>query len=164
MNAFKQVVAIGALALFASMASAADLKPQDFAEIGQLYAKYNQAIDSGNAEGWADTFTPDGVFSKTTVGRDALIAFAKGFYESGSGKRRHWNDNLILTGTAEGADGSVYLMLWDTGNRPATLMVSGIYEDKLVKTKNGWRFKSRAVKVDTAKPAAAATPTQEPAK
>src|SRR5215831_792511 len=142
-------------------AQAKDLTAQDLAEIQTLYAKYNQVLDAGKAEAWADTFTPDGVFNKTNVGRDALINFAKGFYQQGGGKRRHWNTNLIVTGTSEGADGSVYLMLWDVGARPATIIVTGIYADKLVKTKDGWRFKSRVVNADAPRPAA---PAAEPGK
>ena len=156
MKFFKQLAVTAAFAMFASLnAFAADLKPQDIIEIEQLYAKYNQAIDAGNGEAWADTFTPDGVFNKTNVGRDALIAFVKNFQTQGGGFRRHWNTNLVLTGTKEGADGSVYLMLWDIGNKPQTIVVTGIYEDKLVKTKGGWRFTSRVVKPDPARPAAA---------
>ena len=161
-----KLIAVGALAAVASMANAADLKPQDMMEIQQLYSKYNQVLDAGKAEAWADTFTPDGVFNKTNVGRDALITFAKNFFDQGQGKRRHWNTNMVVTGTSEGADGSVYLTLWDTGNRPATIIVTGIYEDKLVKTKAGWRFKSRVVNPDTPRaPAAApAAPAAPPAK
>ena len=48
-----------------------------------------------------------------------------------------------ITPTAEGADGACYLMLWNTSGRPATIIVSAIYRDKLVKTVDGWRFKSR---------------------
>jgi SnoaL-like domain len=156
MKNFKYLIA-GIMSLLAwAGVEAANLTTQDLADIQQLYAKYNQVLDAGKAEAWADTFTPDGVFNKTNVGRDALITFAKGFYEQGGGKRRHWNTNLVLTGTSEGADGSVYLMLWDVGNRPATILVTGIYEDKLVKTKDGWRFKSRAVNADTPRPAAPA--------
>jgi len=151
-----KLIAMTAVALFAfANAHAANLTPQDMAEIQTLYAKYNQVLDAGKAEAWADTFTADGAFNKTNVGRDALIAFAKGFYDQGGGKRRHWNTNLILTGTSEGADGSVYLMLWDVGNRPATIIVTGIYEDKLVKTKDGWRFKTRLVNPDAPRAAAA---------
>src|SRR5215471_4649641 len=156
-----KLMAIAAAALFAFSAQAANLTPADMSEIQTLYAKYNQVLDAGKAEAWADTFTPDGVFNKTNIGRDALITFAKNFYQQGGGKRRHWNTNLVLTGTAEGADGSVYLMLWDVGGRPATILVTGIYEDKLVKTKDGWRFKSRVVNADTPRPAA---PAAEPAK
>ena len=116
---------------------------QDYTEIDQLYARYNFAIDSGDAEGWADTFTSDGIFGGNTEGRAALVEFAKNFHKGQNGAARHWNTNLVVTPTAKGADGACYLMLWNTSDRPATITVSAIYRDKLVKTANGWRFKSR---------------------
>jgi hypothetical protein len=149
----------GILALLAwSGVQAANLTTQDLVEIQQLYAKYNHAIDSGNAEVWADTFTDDGVFNTRFKGRDQLMGFIKTWRERMNGaNRRHWNSNLLLAGTNEGADGSVYLMLWDIGAKPQAVVSTGMYEDKLVKTKSGWRFKSRVVKGDA--PPAAATPT-----
>jgi hypothetical protein len=144
------------LALACSVASAADLSVQDRLDIEQLYAAYNHAIDGGDAEGWADTFTPDGVFNTRFTGREALVGFVKSWKERGGGNRRHWNSNLRVVATPDGATGSVYLMLWDVGVKPATIVSTGKYEDVLVKTKDGWRFKSRVVKGDA--PAAAAAP------
>ena len=160
---FSKHLTLAALLLTAFVANAAPPSTQEMIDIQQLYATYNQALDAGDAEGWANTFTPDGVFNKTNVGHDALVTFAKGFYAQGSGMRRHWNTNLVLKSTAEGVDGSVYLMLWDVGNRPATIIVTGIYEDKLVKTKDGWRFKSRTVKPDPSKGAAMPAPAPQTA-
>jgi hypothetical protein len=136
--------------LAASSTYAADLTPQDYLQIEQLYAAYNHAIDSGDAEGWANTFTPDGVFSNRFTGRDALMGFVKSWQERGGASRRHWNSNLRVVATAEGASGSVYLMLWDVGQKPATIVSTGKYEDVLVNTATGWRFKSRVVKGDAA--------------
>lgn len=152
----KTFVIAAALALFAAPILAAEkLTTDDYAEITQLYGKYNHAIDSGNGEAWADTFTPDGVFRKTTVGREALVKFVENFSKSSNGGFRHWNSNMTVVGTAEGADGSVYLMLWNVGVRPQVIVTTGTYIDKLVKTPAGWRFKSRDIKGDTALPAAA---------
>lgn len=67
-------IVMGALALLATAANAEPMTAQDYFEIQQLYAKYNHAIDSGNADGYADTFTPDGVFNGN-AGRDALKKF-----------------------------------------------------------------------------------------
>jgi hypothetical protein len=159
MKLIKQFAIASVFALFAAASAFAEIpSTKEMIDIQMLYAQYNQALDAGNAEAWADTFTPDGVFNKTNVGRAALITFAKNFYAQGGGFRRHWNTNLVLKDTSEGIDGSVYLTLWDVGNRPATIVVTGIYEDKLVKTKDGWRFKSRTVKPDPARPAAASAP------
>jgi hypothetical protein len=138
-------------------ALAEPLTTQDYLEIQQLYSKYNQAIDSGNAEEWAGTFTRDGVFNNRFTGREALIGFVNTWKANGL-TRRHWNTNLVLTGTGQGATGSVYLMLMDVGVKPATVLTTGVYSDELVKTPEGWRFKTRVVKPDVvaAKPAAVA--------
>ena len=123
------------------------LTADDYAEITQLYAKYNFAIDSGDGEGWAATFTPDGVFGKM-VGHDALVAFVADFYKRNEGRARHWNSNVVITATAEGANGACYLLLFNTGVKPAVPMGNAKYDDKLVMTASGWRFKSRTVVPD----------------
>jgi hypothetical protein len=119
---------LGALAFMASPAFAAEkLTLQDYAEIQQLYAKYNHAIDSGDAETWADTFTADGVFNKRFTGREALVGFIKLWREKmGGATRRHWNSNLNVVGTPEGANGAVYLMLMDVGTKPASVLSTGM--------------------------------------
>jgi ketosteroid isomerase-like protein len=145
---------IAMLAFFACVgtANAAPLTTQDQLDIQQLYSTYNAAIDSGDAEGWAATFTPDGQFLSFN-GKDALVGFVKRWHESmGGATRRHWNSNLNIKGTADGAAGTVYLMLVDVSGK--TIYSTGIYTDTLVKTADGWRFKKRMLKQDA--PAAAA--------
>jgi bifunctional aromatase (cyclase/dehydratase) len=131
------------------------LTTQDYLDIQQLYARYNVAIDTGDAEGWAGTFTPDGVFNNTSRGHDALVQFIKDWRDKRNGaNRRHWNSNLVINAAPDGAAGSVYLELLDVGVRPATIATTGSYEDALVKTPQGWRFKTRIVHGDPApKPA-----------
>jgi SnoaL-like domain len=155
----KTVIAL--LAVFAVAAGAADaagtagaLSAQDDFEIQQLYAKYNIAIDSGDAEGYASTFTPDGVFN-TFAGHDALVGFAKMWREKlGGATRKHWNTNLQISGTSKEASGFVYLMLVDIGTKPASILATATYTDSLIKTKEGWRFTKRTTKSDVP-PAAA---------
>jgi len=125
------------------------LTTQDYVDIQQLYARYNHAIDTGNAEAWADTFTPDGTFNTTWKNRDGLINFIHRWVDQMNGaNRRHWNSNLVITPTAEGANGTVYLMLLDVGAKPPVIASTSKYTDVLVKTPQGWRFKSRVVKAD----------------
>nr|WP_298717913.1 nuclear transport factor 2 family protein [uncultured Steroidobacter sp.] len=151
---FSRAAAVVALAVAASAATAADLTTQDYIDIEQLYATYNHAIDSGDGEAWAATFTPDGTFNTRFAGREALVGFVKMWREKMNGaNRRHWNTNLRITPSAEGANATVMLMLLDVGTKPPSIVSTGQYTDVLVKTASGWRFKTREVKSDT--PAAA---------
>ena len=153
---FTRATAIVALAVAGSAANAADLTTQDYIEIEQLYATYNHAIDSGDAEAWAATFTPDGSFNTRFTGKEGLMGFIKLWREKMNGaNRRHWNSNLRITPSAEGANGTVMLMLLDVSTKPPSIASTGMYTDVLVKTPNGWRFKTRVVKGD-APPATAA--------
>jgi hypothetical protein len=133
------------------------LSADDYIEIQQLYARYNNAIDSGDAEGYAATFVPDGTFN-TFTGHDALVGFIHNWREKmGGANRRHWNTNLTITPTADGAAGSVYLLLVDVGARPPAIQAAAKYEDQLVKTADGWRFKKRVTHGEGPAPAAPAT-------
>jgi len=152
--------------MFACTCMAAnELSAQDYFEIQQLYARYNIAIDSGDAEGWAATFTADGVFN-TSIGHDALVNFVKTWREKlGGATRKHWNNNLQITGNSKEASGSVYLMLVDFGTKPPSILATATYSDSLVKTKDGWRFTKRTTKGDSppaapSAPAAGATPSK----
>jgi len=153
-----RIQTIAALAAFVAFAhgsslhaqgAAKTLKADDIVEIQQLYARYNWTIDAGDAEGWASTFTPDGVFG-TSVGHDALVKFAETLHAGIGAHLRHWNTNLLVVPTPTGASGKVYLMLVDFATAPPTILRSGNYADDLVKTADGWRFKKRAVSYDVA--------------
>jgi SnoaL-like domain len=160
------LLALAAAAIMANTAGAAGapgaLSAQDNAEIQQLYARYNIAIDGGDGEAWASTFTPDGAFNQL-VGHDALVGFVKMWREKLSGAtRKHWNNNLQISGNSKEASGFVYLMLVDISTKPVSIVTTATYTDTLVKTKDGWRFTKRTTKGDVAPaapaPAAAETP------
>jgi hypothetical protein len=139
-----------AILVAAAPAFGQTLTTQDYIDIQQLYARYNLAIDSGDADAYANTFTPDGVFNNNN-GRDALLNFARNYAKAPANlARRHWNTNLVITPTAEGANGTVYLFLLDTSAKPPAIGVTLKYEDQLVKTAQGWRFKRRMTRPDTA--------------
>ena len=84
-----------------------------------------------------------------STGRAELVKLATGAYSSG-GHTRHWNSQILITPTAEGADGSCYLLLVNTGVQPVGVALSGIYQDTIVKTAAGWRFEKRVVGPDPA--------------
>ena len=106
------------------------------------------------------TFTPDGVFQRFS-GREALVGFVRQWCEKmNGGNRRHWNTNLRIVPTTDGASGTVLLMLLDAGAKPAAIISTGTYNDTLVRTPEGWRFKTRTIKGDA--PAQAAAPAAKP--
>jgi len=143
------------------MAVAADLKADDYTAIQQLYARYNTAIDRGDAEGWAGTFTADGVFANNFKGHDALVGFVNTWRTNpamNGAMRRHFSADLVITPSVEGATATVSTLLVDLSTKPVSIANFVTYSDVLVKTQDGWRFKTRAVKAEGPPPAAAAPP------
>lgn len=145
------IAVVGAQELRGSAQGAEDtLTSQDHDEIRQLYARYAHTIDTGDAEGWADTFTADGVFGNAR-GREALVEFVHTVYQQNQelGRQsRHWNNQILIEPSAGGAVGSCYLVLYNTGVTPPVVRLTGVYRDVLVRTPNGWRFKERVVERD----------------
>jgi actinorhodin biosynthesis protein ActVIA len=151
----------------------------DYFEIGQLVAKYARAIDtcSNNGYDYADLFTEDGFFAPEQngvvgtrfQGRERLAE------ASGGGSRgcknvgwiqqgvKHLYVNHIITPTAEGASGTVDMLMIGLGGDPNKISHEGYYEDAYVKTPKGWRFKSRIHHVPAASPNAG-PPRPAPAK
>jgi SnoaL-like domain len=57
---------------------------------------------------------------------------------------QHWNTQLVITPTADGARGSAYMMLVDRRTQPPSITSVYEYDDEIVRTAGGWRFKSRS--------------------
>jgi len=139
----------------------AQLTAQDRFEIEQLMYRYGHAIDTcaNNGYDYADLYTEDGVFVDAFTdegfarngvvraqGREQL-ARAAGGGELGC-RNVGWKDwlhvmvNPVVTATAEGASGRVYvIVLGEQG--PDHAQRFGGYEDEYVKTADGWRIKRR---------------------
>ncbi len=127
------------------------LSAEDQLAIQQLYARYNHAIDSGNAAAWAACFTPDGTFVSAGgnfAGRPQLQEFAENFAKRL--KARHWTNNLVIEAAEGGAQGSCYLMLLRLAEgTPASVLTTGIYRDTITRSAEGWQFSSRTVVSDS---------------
>ena len=135
-------------------ASASTLTPLDYIEIQQLVRKSAWALDSGDNYGYAyaDLFTPDGVFlgmnqgpdGRSYQGRDVLAALAR-TPAGGPTNQRHFTMNHVITPTADGATGRVYVVMLDVGivGKPNAVNHGGHYDDVYQKTTVGWRFKKR---------------------
>jgi hypothetical protein len=127
--------------------NASALTALDYAEIHQLYASYNHALDVSDASAFAALFTPDGSLGNAT-GRDALMETVKRTQQQWKGNWRHLYSNLTIKPQPGGAAGSSFLFAYDVSTKPATITNTGIYVDALVKTSEGWRFKSRTFRND----------------
>ena len=94
-----------------------------------------------------------GVSSRSTDMPPNIVKFANGFHTGIGSHVRHSNTNLMITPSADGAGGQVYLVLVDFATKPPSILTSASYSDELTKTVQGWRFKKRTTKGDTAPPA-----------
>ncbi len=146
-------VAIGYLSAQSNVSAASDgLTAQDYADIQQLYWRYNHGADFGDADLFVSAFTDD-AFVKSSNGQeyvgkkeiDGFISGSLARMPTGDTGRRHWNNGWRITPSAEGARGRTYWLLLDVGTGQPTNDRSGYYEDVYVKTSDGWRIKSRTI-------------------
>lgn len=146
----------------ASVAAADDAdvlrEARDRAEIEELMWRYTRALDTGNAEAYADTYTEDGQFgtgANATKGRAALIAMMGGtggqapaadapprpqLYHSTA---NHWIEFIDEDHARVHA---YYITLAAaSGDQPARIAAVGRSIDTLVRTNAGWRIQIRDV-------------------
>jgi hypothetical protein len=122
----------------------------DYFQIKQVYARYVQGLDSGadNGKMFADVFTPDGVLvdehGTLTQGHAELAQLAR---TTGKGATHvaHYETNLLITPVPGGATGRSYVVSVVPGRAGQSSILSndGQFQDELVKTPDGWRFKKR---------------------
>ena len=135
-------------------ASSGALTAQDYADIQQLYWRYNHGSDFRDADLFSSAFTDDAVFKtgpeQEAVGRDAIAAFISQSFagQVGDTGRRHWNSSWRITPSAEGARGRTYWLVLDVSTGEATHSSTGYYDDVFVKTSDGWRIRSRTLNFD----------------
>jgi hypothetical protein len=133
----------------------------DYVEIEMLYGWSNIALDSGAENGnmFARTFTPDGVFEfggRTISGSSSLAELAA----KGEHGLRRWLSNLYVEPSPGGAIGWAYQLDVSIGASAGqtTVREGGLYRDVLVKTAEGWRFKSRTYTPGNTMPASVPPP------
>ncbi len=140
----------------ARLGAAPALTAMDYVEIQQLVARTSFALDTAADKGraYANLFTADGTLRAKTPqpyevkGREQLAAFAMGdLAHRGPAYVRDYVTNHIITPSAEGATGRVYLA-WievEENGRPGGIQSGGHYDDLYVRTPAGWRIKTRTV-------------------
>jgi hypothetical protein len=143
------------------------LSTTDILEIQDLSARYFYTLDGLDnlipgdpATNWANTFTPNGTFSIFQTNGEVLLK-ATGFndlirtYKTFPDVQttRHWINDLIIESDVGGAKSGCYIIAMNIKNNPATIVRTGIYQDRLVKIRDRWKFKSRSLILDPNSPA-----------
>lgn len=119
---------------------------EDLHEIGQLRARYCQALDDGRWDDLADTFTDDGAFVglSTARGREEMLEFFPQLNASTVTSWWHFSSNETVELDGDTATGTTWLL------QPCVVdgesqIAAGRYEDTMVRTAQGWRFQERRV-------------------
>jgi hypothetical protein len=146
---------------------ATTLSTTDILAIQDLSTHYFYAIDGLDnlipgdpAANWANTFTRNGTFAIVdsngqvlikATGFDDLIRTYKTFPDVQT--TRHWINDLVIEPDVGGAKSGCYIIAMNIKNNPATIIRTGIYQDRLVKVGKNWKFKSRTLILDPNSPA-----------
>jgi len=126
----------------------------DRARIRELTARYNRCFDDGDPEGFAATFTEDGVMEVdgtfSTSGRAALAEMVR---HTPYGVKHVTVDATVeVDGDAAVQDVTLLVLARPGPDAPAgtraKLTNTGRYHDELVRTSDGWRFAHRTAFLD----------------
>ena len=120
--------------------------------IRELTARYNRTWEDLDPDGWADTFTEEGVLEPvdmgiTIEGRTALRQMAA---DAGFGVV-HLTTDAVIELDGDTAVQVCTLLTAVRTREPKSVAFSGTgrYTDQLVRTADGWRFKRRTVVMDS---------------
>ena len=149
------LIALFVAAPAAARAQGGAISLADYIEIQNLYARYNHAHDSSSRKILESVFTEDAEFinnGKAIKGREMINATVVAKERP---LVRHVATSITVDPAPGGVKGSSYVVLVNTQSSPAGIMLAGYYDDMLVKTAQGWRFKTRTFYPQSAPPAAA---------
>jgi uncharacterized protein (TIGR02246 family) len=136
---------------------------EDRARIEDLQARYLFAFDFGDAEGYANTFAPDGILNYgagESKGREAIAAFissgrertAEARANPPAGERpsigRHIINNIVVTIAPDGMTArsqAYWTHMTSDATGYGTVDFFGHYEDQLVKIDGEWLFARRHI-------------------
>ena len=129
------------------------LSATDRLDLIDLYARAAHHLDAGEPEQYVALFTPDGVYIRQAGeaevsrhrGAAQLLAFAREVAAGAGRDGQHWNSNILIESTADGANGTCHMMrvLTDATVRSHRITLAGRYQDRFVRTATGWRFRER---------------------
>jgi uncharacterized protein (TIGR02246 family) len=163
------VMAASAL-LFAAAAGAAPAPAPAAADqlaIQQLMARYEWALDSGDAKAYASLFADDGVLAFAGGEQKGRAAIQKSIEDlvkrfsasapTGAPPRRiqHILSNLVIEQHGDAAEAKAFWTeIWNPTGKAMGVRAAGHYEDRLVKKGGQWWFARRQIFDDFPEPAA----------
>ncbi|MXX48873.1 MAG: nuclear transport factor 2 family protein [Chloroflexi bacterium] len=120
---------------------------EDRFAIIDLCSVYNYTVDQADGEGWAATFTEDGVFAGPAgqaQGREALVAFCGQLAEAFPGGM-HFTDNHLFEIDGDTCQHKCFLDFKVPSPDGSVASVLLGYEDVVVKVDGEWLFQRRDV-------------------
>jgi len=132
----------------------------DVLAIQQQVARYSYTFDSGDAEGWANVFTEDGLWEFYARGATTPATRLEGYQQlhdfcaqrfrdrpEGVTSYHHQSGLIFDELTADSARVRTMLILTIQVPKEAPrLYFTGVYQDQWVKTPQGWRIKYRVLR------------------
>ena len=117
--------------------------------IQELCARYCHTIDSQDSTGWAQCFTPDGIFEFdgwAIRGRPALTEYAD--VHARVMRCRHLTVNCLYEISGDQATGRSTTVVTLATEGGYKIFGQGAYEDRLVKDNGRWQIALRRVRTD----------------
>jgi hypothetical protein len=137
------------------------LSAEDRLAIEDLYARSYWANDSGDAEGWIDTFHDGAVIfhdDRPVQGKDELRKYIRKRLDARAGQASslHFVTNLLLEGGSDIARGRCYFLRLakEASSGEWFIQTAGWYEDEIERVSGRWGFTSRRASHDV--------PTRQP--
>lgn len=128
---------------------------EDRLEIIELIGRFSHAFDGGDVEAFARVFSENGIFNERIGGKDFVRGrgqselreyVQKEMAERGVNQPRHHVRNTVFFQVADNRVVTrTYMLATNVAGegRLAAVTATGIYEDEIVRTPEGWRILKR---------------------
>jgi ketosteroid isomerase-like protein len=125
----------------------------DRIEIQELTARYNRAADDGDADALVAVFTPDGAMTMSSAGQQRAFRGAADLHAMLGGRPpgitvHATTDSIVELDGDEARQQCTLLLIRRLHDAGKASFRTGRYEDRLVRTPDGWKFAERAVTID----------------
>jgi uncharacterized protein (TIGR02246 family) len=126
-----------------------EIQPTTRLELRTLVEEFNWKLDHAEPEGFAELFTPDGLFvagPKEHVGHEALAAFAAARTAQPKLSRTMVCNHRLIAADDDHISGAVQYILFmadEDAPQSTEIFAVGEYSDEYTRTGDGWRIAKR---------------------